>query len=57
MLTHGRILVSFLWLAVYLLAADNCFSPKTRYNAPVTPLYTGAILTNGVSFLQTTQGV
>jgi hypothetical protein len=23
--------------AVYLLAADNCFSPKTRYNPPITP--------------------
>jgi hypothetical protein len=33
---------------VYLLAADNCFSPKTRYNPPITPPYkyqTKSILT------------
>src|SRR5215831_12755724 len=27
--------------AVYLLAADNCLSPKTRYNPPITPPYKG----------------
>jgi hypothetical protein len=29
--------------AVYLLAAENCFSPKTRYNPPITPPCQGAM--------------